>query len=175
MPSCLGWYVMRPQFIKNPIALFVRFGQYTGQFLSSSIYTLGTNVTIRVASFYFSDIIDLHVPHSNFQYFFLLRSLIDDKITFVNIGIQNSLKVPEEKSYSILNYLVSSTLREICAIFCFFLFLIIKFQLFNRNCVDLVINYISPTPKLLKAIRLMDYLSIAIVVKNPDFSNNWQL
>ena len=79
---------MQPKFIKQPNALFIRFGQYTGQILSSSLSDLKTTVTIRVASFYFSDIIDLDVPHSNFQYFSLLRALIDDTITFVNIGVE---------------------------------------------------------------------------------------
>ena len=79
---------MQPKFIKQPNALFIRFGQYTGQILSSSISDLKTTVTIRVASFYFSDIIDLDVPHSNFQYFSLLRALIDDTITSVNIGVE---------------------------------------------------------------------------------------
>ena len=77
---------MQPKFIKQPNALFIRFGQYTGQILSS-ISALKTTVTIRVASFYFSDIIDLDI-HSNFQYFSLLRALIDNTITFVNIGIE---------------------------------------------------------------------------------------
>ena len=79
---------MQPKFIKKPNAFFIRFGQYTGQILSSSISTLGTTVTIRVSSFYFSDIIDLYVPHSNFQYFSLLRALIDNTNTFVNIAIE---------------------------------------------------------------------------------------
>ena len=79
---------MQPKFIKQPNALFIRFGQYAGQILSSSISTLGTTVTIRVASFYFSDIIDLDVPHSNFQYYSLLRALTDNTITFVNFGIE---------------------------------------------------------------------------------------
>ena len=79
---------MRPKFNKQPKDLFIRFGQYAGQILSSSIFTLGTTVTIRVASFYFSDNIDLDVPHSNFQYFSLLRALIDNTITVVNIGIE---------------------------------------------------------------------------------------
>ena len=79
---------MQPKFIKQHNALFIRFGQYTGQILSSSLSDLKTTVTIRVASFYFSDIIDLDVPHSNFQYFSLLRALIDDTITFVNIGVE---------------------------------------------------------------------------------------
>ena len=48
--------------------------------VSSSISTLGSNVTLRVASFYFSDITDLDVPHSNFYYFLLLRDLVDDII-----------------------------------------------------------------------------------------------
>ena len=74
---------MQPKFIKQPNALFIRFGQYTGQILSSSISTLGTTVTIRVASFYFSDIIYLDAPHSIFQYFSLLGALIDNTITFV--------------------------------------------------------------------------------------------
>ena len=74
--------------IHQPNALIFRFGQYIGQILSSSNSTLGTNVSIRVASFYFSDIIDLDKPHSNFQYFSLLRALIDDTITFVNVGVK---------------------------------------------------------------------------------------
>ena len=79
---------MQPKFIKQPNALFVRFGQYTGQILSSSISTRETDVTIRVASYYFNDIIDLDVPHSKLHYYFLLRALIDNKITFVNIGTE---------------------------------------------------------------------------------------
>ena len=75
--------------MKQPNALFFRFGQYTGQILSSRISALKNTVTIRVASFYFSDIIDLDVPHSNFQYFSLLRALIDNTITFVNLGTEN--------------------------------------------------------------------------------------
>ena len=54
---------MQPKLIKQPNVFFVRFGQYTGQMLSSSISTLRTNATLRVASFYFSDITDLDVPH----------------------------------------------------------------------------------------------------------------
>ena len=79
---------MQLKLIKEPNALFVQFGQYTGQVLSTSISTLGTNLTIKIASFYFSDIIDLAVPHSNFQYFLLFRAPIDDTITFVNIEIE---------------------------------------------------------------------------------------
>ena len=79
---------MQPKFIKQPNALFVRFGQYIGQILSSSISALETTVTIRVASFYFSDIIDLDVTNSNIQYFSLLGALIDNTITFVKIGIE---------------------------------------------------------------------------------------
>ena len=79
---------MQPKFITQPNALFIRFGQYTGQILSSSISNLKTTITIRVSSFYFSEITDLDVPQSNFQYFSLLRALIDDTITFVNIGVE---------------------------------------------------------------------------------------
>ena len=82
---------MQPKFIIQATALFIRFGQYAGQILSSSISTLGTTVTIRVASFYFSDIIDLDVPHSNFQYFLLLRALIDNTIIFVTLESNTKL------------------------------------------------------------------------------------
>ena len=78
---------MHPKFIKQPNALIIPFGQYNGQILSSSISTLGTNVTMGVASFCFSDLIVLDVPHSNFQYFSLLRTL-NDTITFLNIGVE---------------------------------------------------------------------------------------
>ena len=65
---------MQPKFIKQPNAFFIGFGQYTGQILSSSISALKTTVTIRVASFYFSDIIDLDLPHSKFSIFLVVQS-----------------------------------------------------------------------------------------------------
>ena len=132
---------MQPKFIKQPNALFIRFGQYTGQILSSSISDLKTTVTIRVASFYFSDIIDLDVPYSNFQYFSLLRALIDDTITFVNIGVEYKI-VSKRLKKNIIR--LTFPVRDMCGFLSCFLFLIIHFHLCNRNYVYLAIACTLP-------------------------------
>ena len=57
---------MHRKFINQPNALFIQFGLYTGQILATSISCKDKKVLIRVASFHYTDVLELSVSPNRF-------------------------------------------------------------------------------------------------------------
>ena len=77
---------MNKKFIKQPNVLFNQFGDHTGQILASSISCRDKIILIKVPSIYYADILELAIPPENYNFFLLLRSLVDENISIVNLG-----------------------------------------------------------------------------------------